>query len=237
MFHGDDERGGRRVPAPVDRAVGGRWPATCSSVPERMAITRSPCSTSAGSSRPARSTPSPTTSVRPGLPEGLIRRINATNPDTNAWAALERSESRVGGVRAAVHGGGPRPRVRGRRIGGARSTPRPSPSRDGRGRPAMPHPPEDGHAHQQLRRHAGERRRFERGPGRRGWAWGRARTSTRWPRSSSCSTSSSSREPRACASPTRASTSWRARRWPSSRPRRCSSTTSASTSSPPAPWA
>ena len=27
-----------------------------------------------------------------GLPEGLIRRLNATNPDTNAWAALERSE-------------------------------------------------------------------------------------------------------------------------------------------------
>lgn len=27
-----------------------------------------------------------------GLPEGLIRQINATNPDTNAWAQLERSE-------------------------------------------------------------------------------------------------------------------------------------------------
>lgn len=27
-----------------------------------------------------------------GLPEGLIRRINATNSDTNAWAKLERSE-------------------------------------------------------------------------------------------------------------------------------------------------
>ena len=26
------------------------------------------------------------------LPEGLLRRINATNPDTNAWARLERSE-------------------------------------------------------------------------------------------------------------------------------------------------
>src|ERR1019366_3937828 len=25
-----------------------------------------------------------------GLPEGFIRRINATNPDTNAWACLER---------------------------------------------------------------------------------------------------------------------------------------------------
>jgi putative hydrolase of the HAD superfamily len=27
-----------------------------------------------------------------GLPEGLIRRLNATNPDANAWAMLERSE-------------------------------------------------------------------------------------------------------------------------------------------------
>jgi putative hydrolase of the HAD superfamily len=27
-----------------------------------------------------------------GLPEGLLRRLNATNPDTNAWALLERSE-------------------------------------------------------------------------------------------------------------------------------------------------
>ena len=27
-----------------------------------------------------------------GLPEGFIRQLNATNPDTNAWARLERSE-------------------------------------------------------------------------------------------------------------------------------------------------
>ncbi len=27
-----------------------------------------------------------------GLPDGLIRRINATDPDTNAWARLERGE-------------------------------------------------------------------------------------------------------------------------------------------------
>jgi putative hydrolase of the HAD superfamily len=26
-----------------------------------------------------------------GIPEGFIRRVNATNPDTNAWAQLERS--------------------------------------------------------------------------------------------------------------------------------------------------
>lgn len=29
---------------------------------------------------------------RVGLPEGTIRSINATNPDTNAWARLERSQ-------------------------------------------------------------------------------------------------------------------------------------------------
>ena len=27
-----------------------------------------------------------------GLPEGFIRRLNATNPDTNAWACLERGQ-------------------------------------------------------------------------------------------------------------------------------------------------
>jgi putative hydrolase of the HAD superfamily len=27
-----------------------------------------------------------------GLPDGFIRRLNATNPDTNAWAHLERSD-------------------------------------------------------------------------------------------------------------------------------------------------
>ena len=27
-----------------------------------------------------------------GLPDGLLRQLNATNPDSNAWAALERSE-------------------------------------------------------------------------------------------------------------------------------------------------
>jgi putative hydrolase of the HAD superfamily len=29
---------------------------------------------------------------RRALPEGFLRRVNATDPDTNAWAALERSE-------------------------------------------------------------------------------------------------------------------------------------------------
>jgi putative hydrolase of the HAD superfamily len=32
-----------------------------------------------------------------GLPEGLLRRLNATNPDTNAWARLERSEVDLAG--------------------------------------------------------------------------------------------------------------------------------------------
>jgi putative hydrolase of the HAD superfamily len=30
--------------------------------------------------------------ARAGLPPGLIRRINSTNPDTNAWARFERSD-------------------------------------------------------------------------------------------------------------------------------------------------
>jgi putative hydrolase of the HAD superfamily len=32
-----------------------------------------------------------------GLPEGIIRTINATDPDTNAWARLERSEVDLAG--------------------------------------------------------------------------------------------------------------------------------------------
>lgn len=31
-----------------------------------------------------------------GLPEGLIRKLNSTNPDDNAWAKLERSEVDLG---------------------------------------------------------------------------------------------------------------------------------------------
>jgi putative hydrolase of the HAD superfamily len=36
-----------------------------------------------------------------GLPDGLIRRLNSTDPDTNAWARYERSELDVAGFRAA----------------------------------------------------------------------------------------------------------------------------------------
>ena len=32
-----------------------------------------------------------------GLPPGLLRQLNATDPDTNAWARLERSEVDLGG--------------------------------------------------------------------------------------------------------------------------------------------
>ncbi len=36
-----------------------------------------------------------------GLPAGLIRRLNATDPDTNAWARFERGELDVDGFTAA----------------------------------------------------------------------------------------------------------------------------------------
>lgn len=38
---------------------------------------------------------------RSGLPEGFIRRLNSTDPDTNAWAQLERSELDLDGFVAA----------------------------------------------------------------------------------------------------------------------------------------
>jgi putative hydrolase of the HAD superfamily len=36
-----------------------------------------------------------------GLPAGLIRRLNSTDPDTNAWAKFERNELEVDGFSAA----------------------------------------------------------------------------------------------------------------------------------------
>jgi putative hydrolase of the HAD superfamily len=36
-----------------------------------------------------------------GLPEGLIRRLNSTDPDSNAWARFERNELDVAGFSAA----------------------------------------------------------------------------------------------------------------------------------------
>jgi putative hydrolase of the HAD superfamily len=39
--------------------------------------------------------------VEAGLPEGLIRRLNSTDPDSNAWARFERNELDVAGFSAA----------------------------------------------------------------------------------------------------------------------------------------
>ena len=43
-----------------------------------------------------------------GLPPDFIRTVNATNPDDNAWARLERSEVDLDTFAAAVVGRGPR---------------------------------------------------------------------------------------------------------------------------------
>ena len=40
-----------------------------------------------------------------GLPDGLVRRLNSTDPDTNAWARYERAELDVAGFRAAFEAG------------------------------------------------------------------------------------------------------------------------------------
>jgi len=39
-----------------------------------------------------------------GLPEGFIRKLNATNPDDNAWALLERSEVDIDGFAELFEG-------------------------------------------------------------------------------------------------------------------------------------
>ena len=39
-----------------------------------------------------------------GLPAGLIRQLNSTDPDTNAWARFERNELDVAGFSAAFEG-------------------------------------------------------------------------------------------------------------------------------------
>jgi len=51
-----------------------------------------------------------------GLPVGFIRRINATDPDTNAWARFERSEITLAEFDAAF---GDESAAAGHRIGGA----------------------------------------------------------------------------------------------------------------------
>ena len=52
-----------------------------------------------------------------GLPEGLIRQLNSTDPDTNAWARYERNELDVAGFSAAFEA---EAAARGHRIDAAR---------------------------------------------------------------------------------------------------------------------
>jgi hypothetical protein len=44
-----------------------------------------------------------------GLPSDFIRMVNATDPDTNAWARFERSEIHAADLRHDVPGGGHAP--------------------------------------------------------------------------------------------------------------------------------
>ena len=55
-----------------------------------------------------------------GLPDGFIRGLNATNPDDNAWAKMERNEVTIPEFCDAVRGRGPGGRRRARRRGRAR---------------------------------------------------------------------------------------------------------------------
>ena len=52
-----------------------------------------------------------------GLPAGLIRELNSTDPDTNAWARFERNELDVAGFSAAFES---EARARGHRVEAAR---------------------------------------------------------------------------------------------------------------------
>ena len=55
-----------------------------------------------------------------GLPAGFVRTVNATNPDDNAWARLERNEIDVDAFGAQWAAEAARPRPRGRRPARAR---------------------------------------------------------------------------------------------------------------------
>ena len=143
--------------------------------------------------------------------------LNATNPDTNAWARMERNEVTIAEFCDAVRGRGQSCRPRARRRRGPGRPARRDPARDGRSAPALPRAAQDRVPHQQLRRARGRRRRGPHGPGELRGRDGR--TSTSW----------SSRRRPAAASPTPGSTRSPAKNWASTRPRRCSSTTSAST--------
>jgi putative hydrolase of the HAD superfamily len=54
-----------------------------------------------------------------GLPPDTIRRINATNPDDNAWAHFERGEVSAAGFVEPVRGRGEDARFRRRRATGS----------------------------------------------------------------------------------------------------------------------
>ena len=219
--------GRRRVAAPVDRAVGGRRPR-----PARRERASS-------SDDHARSLwdfggvllVEPVRGLRPlrgrarACPPGFLRRVNATNPDTNAWARLERNEVDLDELRRRCS----RPR---RRRSATRST-----ARDvlallaGDLRPEMV----------EAVRRCGE-------PGSRPRcspttsSSGRRTMPGSSDRAPTCSTlfdvvveSSQGRRPQARPARSTSSCCERARR--RRRPRSCSSTTSASTSSRPGPWA
>ena len=150
----------------------------------------------------------------------FLRTVNATNPDTNAWARLERSEVDLDEFGELFDS-----RVDARSATRSTATTcsallagelRPA---DGRGGPPVLRAAITG-----LLTNNFVAARRSRRPCRR----------DRWPRCWRCSTPSSSRARSACASPTRASTRSPASSSASSRPRRSSSTTSASTSSRPA---
>ncbi len=86
-----------------------------------------------------------------GLPAGFIRTVNATNPDDNAWARLERSELEPRRLRGGVGGRGPRARTRARwpaRAGAALGR---CPPAHGRRHRRVPQELQDRLPHQQLR--------------------------------------------------------------------------------------
>ena len=67
-----------------------------------------------------------------GLPDGLIRRLNSTDPDTNAWARFERNELDVAGFSAAFEAEARGGRPRGGRVARARGAARgPAPADGG----------------------------------------------------------------------------------------------------------
>ena len=142
-----------------------------------------------------------------GLPKDLIRTINSTNPDTNAWARFERSEVNFDEFCDLFE-------AEARELGHELAARDIMPLLAGDIRPAMV----------EAVRRCAERLKT-------------AVLTNNWVSLDDFPTASSSRAASACASPTYGSTSWPARRSACLLKRACSSTTSASTSSPPRRWA